>query len=278
MNDTANAKTQKKGVWKDKAFQKQLSPERDFAHGTDIKFKYAICCGHRTGSNLLGEALYKTGHAGDPMEYFNMRFLKEFLLERGTEEMEFHKYVEEIKKRRTSPNGVFGINVKFDQLQFWLKDNWQQAIDLIKDNDYVLFLYRKDRLKQAISNYIARNVDLFNVPSDIDDDTVMDLVKSVPFSTSGITSCLNIATGIEEKWLIFFKNNNIKYDVLAYEDFIDDYEGHIENLLKKFNIPKEDRFIPEKPLKKVSNKINEEFRIKYLDFISGKYDPISDNG
>jgi len=77
---------------------------------------------------------------------------------------------------------------------------------------------------------------------------------------------------LEQCWLQFFKDNNITYEPLAYEDFVNDYDYNIDYLLTKFGVPAEKRSIPEKPLKKISNQKNEEFRNTFIDLICGNED------
>lgn len=265
-----------KGEWKEQAFRDQLSAGRDFAGNTPVTFRYAICCGHRTGSNLLGESLYKTGQAGDPIEYFNFRFLTTYREARGFTDIDYRRYLDEMRQRRTSPNGVFGMNIKFDQLEYCFKNNWFDAISLIKDNDYVLFLYRRDRLRQAISLYIGQSRDVFNVPAGVTDEAIADLVQSVPFDPGVIAHRLSRILAMERAWLQFFDANDVPYEKLAYEDFVGNYDHHIDYLLEKFGVPERDRFVPEKPMKKIANEKNEELRRKFIEFVSGNLTDIND--
>lgn len=261
----------KKGQWKEEAFRDQMSQDRDFPVETQVNFKYAICCGHRTGSNLLGEALYGSGLAGDPMEYFNQRFLKFYASKQGGK-LNYKTYLEEMRRRRTSPNGVFGINVKFDQLRSCFGENWNFARQLIINNDYIVYLYRRDKLRQAISTYIGQQRDVFNIPSDVSDEEVAKLVNSVTFDPRAIAGTLQGLLRIDQSWLNMFKNNELEYETLAYEDFTSDYEGSVARVLEKCGVPAGKHVIPEQPLKKIANSKNEEFRERFLDLVQGKVD------
>lgn len=263
----------KMGNWKDQAFAQQMSAARDFPHHAPLRFKYAICCGHRTGSNLLGEALYESGVAGDPMEYFNLRFLQALIASRKVAQLNVEAYLQEMRARRTSPNGVFGVNVKIDQLNGIFKNNADAYAGLIRDNDFVLYLYRRDKLKQAISVYIARSRDLFNVPSDISDEEVRKLVETIDYDHAGIADCLHGCIQIEQAWLEFFRKYKVDFEPLAYEDFVADYEGTLRGLLTRFGVDREQQRIPPQPLKKVSNRINAEFRSKFSDYLNGLAEP-----
>ena len=78
----------RKGHWDEAAFRNQLSEARDFGGPTQVETSVALCCGHRTGCNLLGEALYETGCAGDPMEYFDLRFMRAYAGQRDVQELD----------------------------------------------------------------------------------------------------------------------------------------------------------------------------------------------
>jgi hypothetical protein len=113
---------------------------------------------------------------------------------------------------------------------------------------------------------------MYNIPAEVSDETVTEIVESVPFNPFHIANCLNNSLNIDLAWLSFFKENDIAYMPLAYEDFIGRYEYYIDFLLGKLQVPEEDRHIPKQPLKKVGNRKNEEFRTRFLEFISGKAD------
>jgi LPS sulfotransferase NodH len=264
-----------KESWKNQAFEDQMSAARDFPHETAIKTRYAICCGHRTGSNLLSEALYKTGVAGDPMEYFNLRFLSAFTQARGKEQLDMAVSLREMRKRRTSTNGVFGINVKIDQLNSLYKNNWPACAPLVKDNDLVVYLYRRDKIRQAISVYIGQSRDTFNAPADVSDEQVRELIADIPYDPALISQCLSTCIQIEQAWFKFFEQFDIPFIPLAYEDFAENYESTLEYLLSKLGVPAKDFEIPPAPLKKLSNEINEDFRSRFLAYMEGSADPLA---
>lgn len=126
--------------------------------------KYAVLCTNRSGSSFLCEALTSTNRCGKPQEFFNP-WIKEQL----AEEFSYHKgkgifpedekgrpilfdrvkYKEKIIKDFRTKNDVFGIKV----VGFW------QLMDFASSkpqNDWkYIYLYREDKVLQAISAYIA---------------------------------------------------------------------------------------------------------------------------
>ena len=112
------------------------------------------------------------------------------------------------------------------------------------------------------------------MPAGISDEAVLELVESVPFDPQQIAERLNRVLLIEKAWMQFFKNNNITYESLAYEDFVANYEYYIDYFLDKFQVPVEERYIPEKPMKKVANYKNEELRTRFINLITNSGDSV----
>jgi len=73
---------------------------------------YAICATPRTGTNLLCERLWLTGVAGRPEEHF-------LLLKRRSrpDAVLGHADLETVLADGTTPNGVFGTKIMWDQLE-----------------------------------------------------------------------------------------------------------------------------------------------------------------
>ncbi|MDH3690817.1 MAG: Stf0 sulfotransferase family protein [Gammaproteobacteria bacterium] len=260
-----------KAPWMEQTLAKQLSRERDFkVQAPTVAFQYAILCGHRMGSNLLSEALYGTGMAGDPMEFFNLRLLKRLYEQRDVKSIPFPLYIQEMKARRTSPNGVFGFNIKVDQFVNYFEHNHMAGLKFIKDCDYVIFLYRKDKIKQAISVYIGQQRDTFRIPADADYSKIEEIVSTVPFNPTVISNILHNLIKQEQAWVRLLHTNNIPHEKLIYEDFIKDYEDTIDRILHRIGVPPADRKIPPMPTMKVSTFRNEEFKEQFMALLTGE--------
>ena len=100
---------------------------------------------------MLGHALYRTGLLGFPLEYANSRNLAEWKQRLAKDSL--HEVMDEIQKRRTSPNGVFSIKIHYGQIaQF---GGFGNLVRMFPDSYYVL-LTRSDVLRQAVSLSMAR--------------------------------------------------------------------------------------------------------------------------
>lgn len=255
--------------WMEEVLTRQLSTERDFQHAVPVKFQYAILCGHRMGSNMLSEALYETGLAGDPMEFFNLRLLKRLFEQRGTTHIAFADYIAEMKSRRTSPNGVFGFNIKADQFINCFKDNQATGIHLIKDCQYVLLLTRKDKIRQAVSQYIGQQRDTFRIPADADYEEVKEKVATVPFNPAAIAHFLHDLIKQEQMWVRFLHMHEIAHDHMTYEELAGNYEKSIKHVLKKIGVPTNKRKAPPIGTMKISTPRNDEMVEQFRALLAG---------
>ena len=123
------------------------NPEFDFpVPGTPSRF-YLIASLPRSGSSLLCDILCQTGCAGWPNEYLAATAHSRFQARWG--ELSFPEYLRKVMEARTSPNGVFGIKVQFDQLKH-LTNRDLIAEDLFPGITYIR-VRRGDMIRQAIS-------------------------------------------------------------------------------------------------------------------------------
>ncbi len=129
----------------------------DFPQATHATQLYAVCFAPRSGSNLLGRALWRTGCLGAPLEYFNYEgALFAHAAARGAATLS--DYWGSIARARTSPNGVFGTKLLPGH---WLmlrysrvtrRDHWSHDMRLV-------FTYRRDIVAQAVSLTVAEQTD-----------------------------------------------------------------------------------------------------------------------
>lgn len=262
-----------KSPWMEDTLMKQASFERDFKETPKTQMIYGILCGHRMGSNLLSEALYESGVAGDPMEFFNIRWLKKYHEITNHKNIGFDNFVSDIKSRRTSSNGVFGFNIKNDQFSAYINNNPQSASNIKKfvaSADKHIFLYRKDKLGQAISAYIGHMADTFRIPATANKADIDAIVQDIPFNPAKISERLTNAIRQEQAWLNFIKNNKLKFLEFSYEELDEQYEIVLEKVFQYLEIPESHRTIPQRPTLKIRSKKNEEFREKFLNFVDGK--------
>lgn len=228
----------------------------------------------RSGSKLLCELLAKSGLMGAPQEYLNPmlcscfvefspkptfihqehlplllvpkllrrpkhRFRSIRIKEVGNRDtrhlLDLDAYLQFLKLRTTTPNGVFCCNVHVDHL-IWLQ---MQGFDL-KDLgfDRIVYLRRRDRLAQAISLAVSNKYDFWT--SVVEDCRPRD-------ATVSRSEVIKALADIEfcDQFVESQLSNLIDCEV-CYEDIVSDYQT-ISNLLVSLKIAESQSFQPIQP-------------------------------
>ncbi len=115
--------------------------------------KIAIISTPRCGSKFFCYSLASTGRFGRPLEWMNIEYVNAYARVLGRENVDLNKYFQFLLMKTTSENGIFALNF---HVQHYL--NWRRnKIDLLSlGYDKIYYLYRKDKLGQAISYAKAR--------------------------------------------------------------------------------------------------------------------------
>jgi len=124
---------------------------------------YLVIATPRSGSTLLGQGLQASGVAGEPREFFGHKMAH--WMERWNTPA-LPGYVEQLRKKRSSGNGVFGAKLLYGQL-LHLEGLARQEPELagLAGGDllrqlfpdlHILWATRDDKLRQAISWFKAR--------------------------------------------------------------------------------------------------------------------------
>lgn len=257
------------GPWMTETLRNQLSGERDFEGQHATTKTYAILCTHRSGSNLLSEGLYTTGWAGDPMEFWNIRFMKLYREAFGVDTSDFATYLAQLKERRTSPNGVFGFNIKADQFRLYFKDDIERGRQFLQSCDHVILHTRKDKIKQAISSFMARQMDLFRIPKGVPKEEISKLTKDIPFDPAIIAQRLFIICKSEKFLKNLLRELGISYTETTYEGLTADYHGTLTSILQTLGIDIPEGLKISPVTQKIANEKNRELEQKMYQHISG---------
>jgi LPS sulfotransferase NodH len=127
-------------------------------------FPYLLCCTPRTGSWLLAEALRHTGVAGFPDEFFSHEKELQLAGDPLTPATDaVHRWLDAVRTRGTSNNGVLGLKAHVDQLEHLIMrlqllpgaepaapaDVLRSAYPGIR----LIWSRRRDKVRQAVSWY-----------------------------------------------------------------------------------------------------------------------------
>jgi trehalose 2-sulfotransferase len=208
--------------------------------------KYLLISTPRTGSTLVGEMLYETGKAGDPQEYLSPGFIQAWQKKYPQKkQFKLHDYITKLERRKSSPNGVFGINVQFLQFSTFF-DKKESLSEFIKTFDCIITLGRKDKVAQAVSWWRAKNTSIW---SSMDYEFMpiaeRNLPRKVPYSAAGISEKLALILRQEMLCKQLCESRNIPYEAFFYEDIVNNFGSYSQKILHTIGIT--DASVREKP-------------------------------
>ncbi|AZN38278.1 Stf0 family sulfotransferase [Paenibacillus albus] len=203
---------------------------------TQPKRSYTIWFSQRTGSTLLAEALASTGVAGNPAEWLHFEHNDPLKVTREDMEQKW--------RLGTTPNGVFGIKVGFEQ--HWI-DAFRSLFELPEHASRAevwstafpncskhIYMTRRNKVRLAVSWWRAivsgewhRKFGEKPQEHDLADKYNFDAIKHLVFES------MLFEAAIED----FLTESNIQPMTIVYEDFVQDYEGTVRRALEFLDIP-----------------------------------------
>jgi LPS sulfotransferase NodH len=180
---------------------------------------YIVCATPRSGSGLLCEALWNTGLAGKPNEYFYREDLKRW------EASTYAEYIDAVIENGTTPNGVFGVKLMWDQMRYLTIKLYLRAPQFAKfrvpallgslfPNLHYIWLTRRDKLKQAVSFYRAIQTRSYR---SLDGDAEAR-PKAPEFDFRAIDRLCKKLQKWDASWQHYFDKHRIVPFVVVYED------------------------------------------------------------
>lgn len=214
-----------------------------------------ICTLMRSGSTLLGEAIYFAGGLGCPLEYFHQGFRPQF--EARWKSADFQAYVSTLHRLRTDPSGIFSVKLFWhDVLQMICErapgvfdalvgappplvsaDDHRRLYEVIRaifPNPTFVFLTRRDELRQAVSNYVAEQTRRWRKFSPPARDPGL---PQIAYSFDDIFRLHVGNRRRSENWESFFRANDLPYYKIVYEDLALDYEGTLRKFFTAIGRP-----------------------------------------
>lgn len=143
---------------------------------TPIRMRYLLLSQARTGGTFLCEALSRSGMAGVPSEYLNPAAITAMAKRLGASGgIALPRLMEELERRRTTSNGVFGLHLHLEQLRKPLETE-ERILRWLQRFDRIILLVRRNKLAQAVSLERAlQTSDWFRSASDKEDRNVASL-------------------------------------------------------------------------------------------------------
>jgi trehalose 2-sulfotransferase len=212
---------------------------------------YVICGYARTGSTLLASALQSTGKLGHPQEYFNRRAIS--VAKGEVYPTHASAQFDEIARRGTTENGVYGLKVFCDQFDALKGFDWVSKLPNIK----FIHLERRDALGQAISWVRALHSGQW--------DTSQSQHAEANYNESAITEALTRFSYDRARWQMFFARNGIEPLWLVYEDMMHALPETVAAVAKLVGV-KGVQFTPQAitQLRQQRDSVNDDWRNRYL--------------
>lgn len=180
----------------------------------------------RSGSHFLGHLLYKTEKFGFPLEYINRRNF--YYWKKRFKSSDTIDTINKIKKKRTSPNGVFSIKLHYRQLS--LIGGFKSLLTLFPELKIIL-LERRDLLGQAISYVKAKQTDLWISGE--------QQIKKPKYSFEEIVKAISIIFADKANWEMMLSIFNIDYLSIYHEDVKENYQMEIEKIFDYCSLKKD---------------------------------------
>jgi len=183
------------------------------------KLRYIICTNPRTGSTLLAETLMSTGLCGTNVrEHFNAQRFGH--IHRTVTDIP--AYIERTFAEHETASGASGLKIHWDQLTY-LKHVWHRIAGVPIDEAFILqqfpphtrhiYLYRRNKLDQAISYYIAIKTVQWSSRQ-----VTGRTVRPSMWSSLAILYYVRMFERNDVAWLQYFKRYNIAPYHVVYED------------------------------------------------------------
>ncbi len=196
--------------------------DADRREPTPTDVTYVVCSTMRSGSNLLCEGLMGTGVAGVPAEYFNPRARARLTERWGCGDTTAH-YIDELRARRSGPNGVFGMKLHSHQMRNL------DALDVLLPGAVYISLRRLDTDAQAVSLWTAQETGRFFREAGA--AQASGTGSPVRYSYAGILSARRSLVAGMREWDQFFERRAHVPIEVVYEQLAADYEGEVHRVL-----------------------------------------------
>ncbi|MGA7673664.1 MAG: Stf0 family sulfotransferase [Rhizomicrobium sp.] len=214
-----------------------------------------ICTQQRSGSTLLGEAIYFAGGLGCPLEYFHEGFQP--LFEARWKPADFQAYVSTLHSLRTDSTGVFSTKLfwrdavrlmcQFAPAEFnmphWTADThishtaYRRAFSIFSQflpNPTFVFLTRRNTVRQAVSFSIAGETRLWR---EFSGSSPKHKMQEPAYDFNRVLRILAVIQKGNAHWSNFFRANDLQHHEVVYEDLAENYENTMRSLFEAVGRP-----------------------------------------
>lgn len=240
----------------------EMSQNRDFAGNTPVRMRYGILSSQRSGSTLLARMLFETRQAGDPLEYFNLRLLTLARKQTGNQFLTPIEFMRLMELRRTSPNGVFGMKIHYEQMlrAFQSSVPNEKMTKFLHSFRHLFWIRRRGRLRQAISLALAMHTNSWSSEES----------HKVSAESISLLDCIHALQAISFQdcgWGKLISTAKLKVRIIWYEDLVSDYEGTCRLVLRDLQLATVVPHIPPPPIERQTTEINDRLHRKLVHYL-----------
>lgn len=229
----------------------QFGPLYDHPPFDGVPRVYLIAASARAGSHYLAHLLFNTGALGSPLEYFNPALYPKW--QRLLDAPDHLDMFRKLARRRTSPNGWFGIKIDWRHFAPLLAD--EALMQAMGKLEYVR-LTRRDMIARAISHVIARQTGAW---------VSFHTIKNQPhYDFAAIREALERIENDDRNWQDYFAARAIAPLTVAYEEMVADPAGIVDRVCAHLGLA--DRAVSRPPLmtRRQSTELNGEWKERFL--------------
>ena len=218
---------------------------------------YLIAMTPRSGSSYFSDLLKNTNQLAEPGEYLNPGFIPD--IANAVQANNLSDYWVNLIEKKGS-KGIFGVKTSFFHFMPLIETGLDQLF--FKENK-IIFLRRKNIVKQAISLHLATQSDIFHTNISHSKDK-WELLSNIPYDNNLIKNWIDHINFQEKGWDNYLaKKEFIK---LYYEDIVENPKNCVNNVIKYLNRTSIDTSSqPESIFKKIGNDKNEEFFQQFIN-------------
>lgn len=208
-----------------------------------------LCAHPRSGSTLLGEALYFAGGLGCPLEYFHAGFRPSFA--RRWNAPDYDSLSAAVRRHRTSPDGTLGVKLFWRDIEEIARDAEPELerfanvppsealadyyaalakhVARLFPNPQFLHLWREDRLRQAVSAVLAVETGRWR---SIPGATRGDASVTPPFEADRIERIMSYSDFCHGHFRNLFAAMGTAPHAVSYEALTADYATTVRSVLR----------------------------------------------
>lgn len=198
--------------------------EREISKLSPPHRKYVVFFVARSGSTWLTSVLSATGLLGSPEEFLNPGFVPAVATSLNANEPS--RFIQMLSRRRKSPNGVFGIEVRAVDVDLFGENVF---FDFFDDQTIFFNLWRENIVAQAISLYRAVETGHFHSG----DGTQ---AAEPTYDDAGITRWLQHLISTENTNLEMLQAHGRDFITLRYEDIVQDRAGLVRRFANVLDV------------------------------------------